>query len=177
MRSPSITNTAWSACVWLWAGIELPASIRIIPHIPPVDSTGCNIFIEMPCHPVGDQARADVSVFVSYMQAPLAAEPRSLRFRPLDRMCYMGDCAFGLRRESGSLSFESGLSGPSGSDGTMISSSKSSADSLLIPSVLRFVGVLRERLAIVLCVHPFSALSSLKKVSISTNEMVDGTVK
>ena len=59
--------------VWLCAGIELPASIRIIPIIPPVDSTCCNIFIETPGHPVGDQARADVSVFVSYMRAPLAA--------------------------------------------------------------------------------------------------------
>src|SRR4051794_10220701 len=68
MRFPSITKTAWSACVWLCAGIELPASIRIIPIIPPVDSTCWSIFIDTPGHPVGDQGRADVSSFVWYMR-------------------------------------------------------------------------------------------------------------
>src|SRR4051812_48733979 len=58
--------------------------MRIIPIIPPrLDLSDadrrsadrrscCSIFIETPGHPVGDQARADVSVFVSYMSAPLA---------------------------------------------------------------------------------------------------------
>src|SRR3982750_3491704 len=66
--APAITNPAWSGCVWLCAVIELPAAIRIIPIIPPVDSTCWSIFIDTPGHPVGDQARADVSSFVWYMQ-------------------------------------------------------------------------------------------------------------
>src|SRR5947209_17111847 len=74
MRSPSTTKTAWSACVWLCAGIELPASIRIIPHIPPLDSTCWSIFIDTPGHPVGDQARADVSSVVWYMWSSPAAK-------------------------------------------------------------------------------------------------------
>jgi len=58
--------------VWLCAGIELPAAICIIPVIPPVDSTCWSIFIETPGQPVGDQGRADVSVFNWYMRVPPA---------------------------------------------------------------------------------------------------------
>src|SRR4051812_32043544 len=83
IRSPSSTNTVWSACVWLCAGIELPASRRVIPVIPPVDSTCWRIFDEMP-EPIGDQARADVSSFVAYMRISPAGNGSILNGLPGD---------------------------------------------------------------------------------------------
>src|SRR4051812_11892471 len=66
-KSPSITNTVSSARVWLWAGVEPPAPIRVITVIPPpVDSEFRRTRIQTPGKSSGDQATADVSVFVWY---------------------------------------------------------------------------------------------------------------